>query len=233
MGQFSGLLRVKNVLIPTGEIGINKLASGTKGDLIVTNGTTKSALPVGTNGQVLTADSTETTGLKYSTVSGGGDLPWTKEATLSLSASSTIDFTSITASDEYKIVGAIKIVTGTSPIGITMQYNGDSSATYDWRGTDATSNVGQTSIKVADIDNGRTCLIDMHIMGKPPAGQNEIMFHNKCGQQGNRTGAIYGQWGGGAGDVQINRIKLTADTVNSMTGEVALYRRTPAISWSA
>jgi trimeric autotransporter adhesin len=36
-----------------------------KGDLLVYNGTAYVALPVGTNGQVLTADSTQTTGLKW------------------------------------------------------------------------------------------------------------------------------------------------------------------------
>jgi hypothetical protein len=40
----------------------------TKGDLISRNGTTRARLAVGTNGQVLTADSAEATGLKWSTL---------------------------------------------------------------------------------------------------------------------------------------------------------------------
>lgn len=45
-----------------------------KGDLAVaTAANTAARLPVGTNGQVLTADSAETTGVKWATVSGTGD----------------------------------------------------------------------------------------------------------------------------------------------------------------
>ena len=44
----------------------------TKGDLIVDNGTNNVRLPVGTNGYVLTADSTATEGLKWAAAGGGG-----------------------------------------------------------------------------------------------------------------------------------------------------------------
>jgi hypothetical protein len=44
----------------------------TKGDVFTRNASADARLPVGTNGQVLTADSAETTGLKWSTVSGTG-----------------------------------------------------------------------------------------------------------------------------------------------------------------
>jgi hypothetical protein len=44
----------------------------TKGDMIAYTGTDNIRLPVGTNGQILVADSTEVAGVKWSTVSGAG-----------------------------------------------------------------------------------------------------------------------------------------------------------------
>lgn len=53
-----------------------------KGDLAVgTGANTASRLAVGTNGQVLTADSAEATGMKWTTVSGTGDVVWPASST--------------------------------------------------------------------------------------------------------------------------------------------------------
>ncbi len=66
-----------------------------KGDLIsATAADTPARLAVGTNGQVLTADSTTATGLKWNTIASGG---WTSIASGSLSGSS-LDLTSISGS---------------------------------------------------------------------------------------------------------------------------------------
>lgn len=51
----------------------------TKGDLLSSNGVINTVLPVGTNGQVLVADSTESSGLKWTTFTpgaGGGSVPY-------------------------------------------------------------------------------------------------------------------------------------------------------------
>lgn len=50
------------------DIGLNIMT--TKGDILTHNGTTLAVLSVGTNGQVLSADSTQSTGLKWVTVGG-------------------------------------------------------------------------------------------------------------------------------------------------------------------
>lgn len=46
----------------------------TKGDLVVHNGADNVRLPVGTDGQVLTADATAAEGVAWKTSTGGGDV---------------------------------------------------------------------------------------------------------------------------------------------------------------
>lgn len=55
--------------------------TSTKGDLLGYD-TAPNRIPVGTNGQVLTADSTQTLGLKWATPSGGGSSPLTTKGDL-------------------------------------------------------------------------------------------------------------------------------------------------------
>jgi hypothetical protein len=66
----------------------------TKGDLIVSNGTDNVRLAVGTDAYVLTADSTQASGVKWAAASGGGSALTVKdEGTTLSSAVTSIDFT--------------------------------------------------------------------------------------------------------------------------------------------
>ena len=76
-----------------------------KGDLIAaTAADTVSRLAVGTNGQVLTADSAEATGLKWATAGGGS---FAHITTVTFSASSSIDLSNIfsTTYENYFVIG--------------------------------------------------------------------------------------------------------------------------------
>lgn len=57
---------------------LTKIVPGTKGEVIATDGTTRQLLVVGTNDQVLTAASGETTGLKWAAAGGGSSKTFAK-----------------------------------------------------------------------------------------------------------------------------------------------------------
>lgn len=114
----------------------------TKGDIFTHNATVPARLPVGTNGQVLVADSSETTGLKWSTLASGTGGGGTKLAidTTETSATSTTPVTAYSIPIPAGTLGtndAIRfklilryLYTGGSPNGnITIKYGGQALVT--------------------------------------------------------------------------------------------------------
>ena len=98
-----------------------------KADLITaTAADTPARLAVGTDGQVLTADSNETTGLKWTTPATAGGM--TQLATGSLSGAST---TISSISGSYKnLVFYVRDFLGANTSALRGQFNGDSGANY-------------------------------------------------------------------------------------------------------
>jgi len=157
-----------------------------KGDLIGGTGAdTFARLAVGTNGQVLTADSAETTGLKWATAGGG-----TKSFALlnsggtSLSGSTTT-ISSIGGYDQFLIL----VSSGSSSsanVDYTIRFNSDTGSNYSYYGAQgrATTNyesanihtamqgVSQTSFLVStgSNDTGSASSIGMFVSGANTAG---------------------------------------------------------------
>lgn len=122
-----------------------------KGDLIsATAADTPARLAVGTNGQVLTADSTTSTGLKWATPSAGGG--WTQLATGSLSGGQ-VDITSISGS--YKDLRLIirDFLPATDSRDIQLRLNADTNSRYsqiETYGNSANQSFSSTSIKICE-----------------------------------------------------------------------------------
>ena len=96
----------------------------TKGDLF-TFSTVDARLGVGANGTVLTADSAETTGLKWAAPAAGG---LTLLETLALSGSTT---TSATISGSYvNLLLVVKNVYGSAQSQLDVRFNGDTGSNY-------------------------------------------------------------------------------------------------------
>jgi len=104
----------------------------TKGDLY-TYSTTDARLGVGTNGQVLTADSTASTGIKWATPAAGGAAGLVWIGNTSFSATGTVNVNNVfsTTYDHYKV-----IVTGTAttsnPLLLRLRVSGaDTTSGYN------------------------------------------------------------------------------------------------------
>jgi hypothetical protein len=123
-----------------------------KGDLIgATASDTPARLAVGTNGQILTADSTEATGLKWATPAASGGMTLLSTTTLS---GSTTTISSIAGGyKELQII--IKGAYVASDSGSNIRFNGDtgSNYSYNWMRTADTTYAagsGRSTTSVTD-----------------------------------------------------------------------------------
>jgi len=101
-----------------------------KGDLIAgTGAATFDNLTVGTNGQLLTADSTAATGLAWTTVTSGG-MTLLNAGGTALSGDTTVS--SIPATYKHLLITVRNAVANASGNNCVFRMNGDSGANYRW-----------------------------------------------------------------------------------------------------
>ena len=127
----------------------------TKGDL-ATYSTARTRLGVGSNNQVLTADSAQALGIKWATASGGA--LWSVLGTYECSsaeASKTFTFTAIDFDDDsalfLEVDGGVSASTNT----LEIQVDGDTSSSYDGQ----TIQMLQGTQTLADITNQTSAVI--------------------------------------------------------------------------
>ena len=217
-----------------------------KGDLIgATAADTPARLAVGTNGQVLQADSTAATGLKWATPSSGGGL--TLLATATPSAAASFNFTSISGSYKNLLLYWENFYGSAGGTFATMKLNNDSGANYDFNVTTSLSMTTNISVTAKD-GNSQTSM-----MGGTSANQAFTgMFGGLALQTAGRgwlriwdyTGTASGYvnydwhsksydntvpnqihnhgWGGYAQSAAITRIDVTASG-GTMSGTCYLY----------
>lgn len=110
-----------------------------KGDLIAgTAADTFSRLAIGTNGQVLTADSAEATGMKWATASGAGG--FTLIATSEPSSATSIDFSSISSDYKQLCVTWAGIYASANNTNLLFRLNNDSGSNYAYRELEFSNN---------------------------------------------------------------------------------------------
>lgn len=220
---------------------IAKTIVDAKGDLIAaTAADTVSRLAVGTNGQVLTADSTTATGLKWAAAGGG----MTLISDLSPSSATSISITGIAGT--YKHLCLLITGTGNDDQGWGVRFNNNSNNDYSFNGfyndrptTSAqvleswntsgfgTDNPAKFGLILSQLGSTYGNAIgEMWIYNYADSANQKVIRWTAYGSQ-EISGGAYGRFVTATGSYEelaaISRIDFIRSSTNTFTGKVRLY----------
>ena len=178
-----------------------------KGDLIgATAADTPARLAVGTNGQLLTADSTAATGLAWTTVSSGG---MTLLSTTTLSGSSTVSITGISTSYTDLVVDWY---------GVTNASNTD--ASINPNGNAAITDIIRGGATLQQLNDGQL-RINNNVAGPLSSDSNNavrmIIANYAATTSGGKPFDLYGGYIGSDSSKQIMQAKGRIKTTSAIT----------------
>jgi hypothetical protein len=152
-----------------------------KGDLIsATAADTPARLAVGTNGQILTADSTTATGLKWATAAtASSGLTFITRSTISNVASADLDNIFTSTYETYKIVIETAYGANTSDdLAVQLRYAGPATQSADYYGRVANLNAGYSNNA---IDAATSAILISNIRNSADQASNATFVINNVG----------------------------------------------------
>jgi len=204
-----------------------------KGELVVGTGagTQPGLLTVGSNNQVLTADSSQTTGMKWAASSSGGGLVLIQSQ--SASSSSALHFTSGLVYVDYLIVLS-NIVTAGNPDTIYLQVSTNGGSSYLSTGYQGYSGTLLNSSPIYNLTSPNAFVLATNIQntaGAAVSGQFQATFGTAnsvvvgttflYSYGGGNNWAMYG--GGGGGPANANAFQIVVGSGTIVSGTVTLY----------
>jgi hypothetical protein len=203
-----------------------------KGDLIgATAADTPARLAVGTNGQILTADSTAATGLKWSTPASGSGLTLISTTSFSNVASQLFDnvFNS-TYSTYVAVINNISAVTTSDDLQMQLRYAGPTTQTASYYGSSSAVPFSGSTV-VTGTNNQAQWTISLNTGSSSTPGAGEFYFANV----GNSSlvPSVRGQYIDSdanqmtfGGQINVSRIYtgfLLKSSSTNITGSVSIY----------
>jgi hypothetical protein len=219
-----------------------KNVATTKGDLIAAPSANNfSRLAVGSNGQVLTADSTQTLGVKWASAGGGG--AWTLLNTSTIAGAGGFDISGISGSYNDLILVLIGRTPygGTSGDDVATRLNNDGGANYYRQinlansGSISTSEyIGQSWIYSSKIpgSGGLTNHFGAHemvIYGYASTSWKKVVTWTGFEAYNKTTGTFYWGSGGALWDntAAVTRVQVNGGNADLVTGsQLRIYGRT-------